>query len=386
MSAGDKLKQVYAARDQAARAWKARGGKIVGYFEDNVPEELIVAAGFMPYRLSGKPEVPTDTLKKYLFPLWKKHSLAERQVKIGFINSMLDLLFRGEYDFVDYLVIPYSRKSILAIWQQLHDAKKAYPDLTLPETWILDRAITPSFDSSLFNQQRILDFRAQLEKWRGAPITDEALAKAISSTNAQRAAIAELNGLRVEAKISGAEALALTSAGKLMPIEDHIALLKVANAEIATRAARSGPRVFLAGSPQDNDQLYKVIEGQGGTVVAENHYWGAPSAYYPARTDMEPILSISHLYHSKPSSVVYPLQRAIDEVVERALAARADAVVYSVYDSDHHEIWSVPATIDALNAAGIPSLYLSQQPYLLSDARAQQSAISDLFGRIGVKA
>jgi benzoyl-CoA reductase/2-hydroxyglutaryl-CoA dehydratase subunit BcrC/BadD/HgdB len=386
MNAIDRLRRCYVERGQAARAWKSGGGRIVGYFEDNVPEELILAAGLLPYRLSGKPDVPPDSLKKYLFPMWKKHSLAERQVKLGFINSMLDLIFRGEFDFIDYLVIPYSRKSILAIWQQLHDAKAAYPALKLPETWILDRAMTPSFDSSLFNQQRVFAFRAQLEKWSGAPISDESLARAIRLTNGQRAAIASLNALRVEGRIAGAEALALTSAGKFMPVTDHTALLNESLGEIARRPIRCGPRVFLAGSPQDNDQLYGVIESGGATVVAENHYWGAPAAYYPVFTDMEPITAVAHMYHSKPSSVVYPLQRAIDEVVERAVAARADAVIFSVYDNDNHEIWSVPATIDALKAAGIPSLYLSQQPYLLRDVSAQKAAIEDMFGRLGAKA
>lgn len=386
MSGIDKLKQCYANRDQAARAWKASGKKVVGYFEDNVPEELIIAAGFLPYRLSGKPNVPPDMLKKYVFPMWKKHSLAERQVKLGFINSMIDLIFRGEYDFLDYLVIPYSRKSILAIWQQLHDAKVVYPDVKLPETWILDRAMTPSFDSSVFNQQRIFDFRKKLEQWSGAAISDDAMASAIKSVNEQRAAIATLNQQRVDGKIAGAEALALTSAGKLMQAKEHVALLNEANAEIARRTAKSAKRIFLAGSPQDNDQLYCLIEESGGNVVAENHYWGAPAAYYPVRTDMDPISGIAHMYHAKPSSVVYPLQRAIDEVVERAVAAKADAVIFSLYDNDNHEIWSVPATIDALAVANIPSLYLSRQPYLLKDTSAQKAAIAEFFGRVGVKA
>jgi hypothetical protein len=315
--------------------------------------------------------------------MWKKHSLAERQVKLGFINSMIDLIFRGDYDFVDYLVIPYSRKSILAIWQQLHDAKVVYPEVKLPQTWILDRAMTPSFDSSVFNQQRIFDFCNQLEQWSGAGISDEAMGAAIKLVNEQRTAVGVLNQLRIDGKISGSEALALTSTGKFMQVKEHIALLNEANAEIARRPTRSGPRIFLAGSPQDNDQLYRLIDESGGTVVAENHYWGAPAAYYPVRTDMEPITAIAHMYHSKPSSVVYPLQRAIDEVVERAVAAKANAVIFSLYDNDNHEIWSVPATIDALAAASVPSLYLRQQPYLLSDVSAQKSAIVELFGRLG---
>src|SRR5271168_1343813 len=96
MKAIDSLRDCYTHRTAAAHAWKAQGGKIIGCFEDNVPAELCMAAGFLPYRLSGNPRIPPDTLRQYLFPLWKKHSLADRQVKLGFVISMIDLIFRGE--------------------------------------------------------------------------------------------------------------------------------------------------------------------------------------------------------------------------------------------------------------------------------------------------
>ena len=54
-SALQALRAHYQQRDQAARAWRSNGGRVVGYLCDNVPEELIMAAGFMPYRLSGDP-------------------------------------------------------------------------------------------------------------------------------------------------------------------------------------------------------------------------------------------------------------------------------------------------------------------------------------------
>jgi hypothetical protein len=40
------LKEHYQHRDRAARGWKEKGGKVVAYLCDNVPEELISAAGF----------------------------------------------------------------------------------------------------------------------------------------------------------------------------------------------------------------------------------------------------------------------------------------------------------------------------------------------------
>ncbi|RYY27912.1 MAG: 2-hydroxyacyl-CoA dehydratase [Sphingomonadales bacterium] len=365
MGATDTLHRAYAERDEAARAWRAAGGKVIGYLEDNVPEELIIAAGFMPYRISGDPHQPTDTLTKYLYPFWKKHGLSDRQVSLGFQMSMLDLLYRGRYDFLDYLVIPFSRKGILSFCQQLSAPQKTYPELKIPEFWFLDRATTPGFDSSMFNQARIADLKAQLEKWAGGPIADQDISAAIQLTNRIRAGIARLGELRVEKRISGSDALALIGAGKLLPPADYAGLLDQAILELADAPVRDGPRIFLAGSPQDNDQLYRLIEADGATVVAENHYWGSRAAEYPVDPDMPPVIAIGDMYHKKPASVVYPLQRAIDECVARAVAARADGVVISVYAHDNLEIWPVPDTIDALAVVGIPSLYLNGQPYLI---------------------
>lgn len=383
MSAVEKLRHVYAHRDEAARAWKASGGKVVGYFEDNVPEELILAAGFMPYRLSGDPHQPTDTLKKYLYPFWKKHGLSDRQVKLGFLMSMLDLIFRGRYDFVDYLVIPYSRKGVLGYWQQLGDAKRGYPDLQIPEFWLLDRAITPGFDSSLFNQARTLGLKEQLERWAGRSISDEQVTDAIGLTNAIREKTAELARLRREGRVSGTDALALIGAGRLTAREDYLEALTAAIEQLATAPVRAGKKLFLAGSPQDNDQLYRAVEASGATIVAENHYWGNTVAEYPVRTDMPPVMAVADMYHKKPAAVVYPIQRAIDEVVARAQAAGADGVVFNVYADDALEIWSIPDTIDALAAVGIPSLYLSEQPYLIADPAAITDRITTFVSTLG---
>ena len=49
------MQEHYRQRDLSAREWKEKGGKVVGYLCDNVPEEIIAAAGFFPFRLSGDP-------------------------------------------------------------------------------------------------------------------------------------------------------------------------------------------------------------------------------------------------------------------------------------------------------------------------------------------
>ena len=162
-SAKDKLLEVYANRTSAARAFKEKGGKIVGYFDDAVPLELIYASGMMPFRYYGDPKEPLDTMPKFILALARKASLTDRQVTLGYINAMQHKIFTGEFAFVDFGVVPYSRKQILQIWQQLVEAKDEYPELVIPDLHVLDRAITPTYDSSRFNKARVKDFKAKLE-------------------------------------------------------------------------------------------------------------------------------------------------------------------------------------------------------------------------------
>jgi len=375
MTALEELTQAYHERDRSAREWKANGGKIVGYLDDTVPEELIEAAGFLPYRLTGDPETSPESLKKYVFPLWKKHSLSSRQVKMQAVNSILDLIFTGRYEFVDYLVIAYSRKNLLAFWQQLTDAKLQYPELILPQIYILDRAITPFFQSALFNRERIYDLKTQLEQWSGRPISDDLLSAAIAQRNENKALLKRVQELRVSTapKISGVEALCLIGSAQFMPVQRHNELLRAALPELEARGGRKGPRVFVGGSALDHTGLYSLIESCGATVVSENHNWGVRSLEYSVDTTLPPCEAIADRYHKKPAGVQYPLAASVANCVRRAREAKADAAVINVFASDDHQLWDTPDELRALEEAGIRSLYLQQQPYKVVEAAVKPS-------------
>ena len=113
----EELRTQYRDRDAAARAWKAGGGRVVGYLCDNVPEELIVAAGFLPYRLSGDPMEGTEAIERFVKPFAGPFSARNRGV--GFTDAMLNMLLRGHYAFLDYLIIPHTRKAIQAYYREL---------------------------------------------------------------------------------------------------------------------------------------------------------------------------------------------------------------------------------------------------------------------------
>ena len=121
------MKTVYKRRDLAAKEWKEKGGKVVGYFCDSVPDEMILAAGFLPFRISGDPLIGTERADKYTEPVYE-----------GFVRSMLNGLLSGHFDFLDYLIIPHSRDSIQALYAILYDVKQFEPCIEFPELYLFD--------------------------------------------------------------------------------------------------------------------------------------------------------------------------------------------------------------------------------------------------------
>ncbi len=105
------------------RDWKAKtGGRILGYFCTNTPEEMIQAADFLPVRILSS----RDTI-----------SLASRHLQsysCSLVQSSLESALRGDLSFLDGTVFPHTCDSIQRlsdIWaENLH-----FPfhwDLVLP--------------------------------------------------------------------------------------------------------------------------------------------------------------------------------------------------------------------------------------------------------------
>ena len=355
------LRDGYEHRDRAPRAWKDAGGKVVGYVCDHVPVEMIAAAGFLPYRISADPTSGSSALEKYVAPFVQQPLAAP-----GYVASMEHLLLSQAYDFIDYLVIPNGRKSIQAFFRDLTVAKAAFSELRVPELHYLDKAMTPSFAASVFDRRQVVRFREVLETWSGKPITTAALQHAITAENEGRRLMAELGALRreVPATVSGVAALQMIGAAMFMARRVSNDLVRGVLQNAADAPARSGPRVFVGGSPLDDDALYRIIESSGATVVAEDHCWGGRCAELLVDESDDPFEALAERYHAKSAcSIRFPIAETTAQCVSRATSSAPDAAIFFVYGSDSAQSWQVPDEISALRAANVPVLYLSEQPY-----------------------
>jgi benzoyl-CoA reductase/2-hydroxyglutaryl-CoA dehydratase subunit BcrC/BadD/HgdB len=367
-SAIDIFREHYRHRDRAAREWRTAGGKVVGYLCDNVPEELIMAAGFLPYRLSGDPSLGTEALERYVQPFAAPFSARNRGV--GFVDAMLEALLSGIFDFLDYLVVPHTRKTIQAFYRELTLAKTAHLELALPELFYLDRAYTPFYASEVFNRQSLAELESQLEVWSGQSIAEGDLAEAIQVTNTSHRLLREISERRVADPpgLTGVDALQVIGTSFFMAKRDHNRLLTSLLEEAPETTSVGKTRLFVGGSPQDHLQLYEIIESCGAVVVAEDHCWGTRCGEAVADTRMPPFEALADRYHRTPAcSIEFPMARVVDRCVARACSARVDGALFFVVEGDGVHIWDTPDEVAALEANGVPSLYLKQQPYRIEE-------------------
>jgi len=367
MTALEHLQHHYGQREQLARAWHESGGKVAGYIGIDVPEELLIAAGFFPLRITGDPAGSTALADKYVGTAFNP-----------MVRSLFNRLLDGAYAFVDHLIISNSSEAIMRLFYCLREIKRLEPYPGLPDIYFFEFLHTKFRTSALYNRDRVSEFKKQLEKWIGKGITDEALWTAVTVCNENRRLLQEVARLRTEAmpRLSGVEALQIIGASMFMPKSEHNKLLRRLLNEADQLPARDGIRLFIEGSSPDHLQFYELVESGHATIVAEDSDWGNRTFDTLVDETIDPLEAITDRYHFKaPSPTKSTIQERVDYCVHKATEARVDGVIFFILESENPPSWDYPEQRKALEARGIPTLCLPWQPYALADTEALRASI-----------
>lgn len=383
------LRRVYAQPTAYAAERKAHGVRVVGYFCDSLPIELIEAAGALPLRITGYPAPAPEVLEAKLFALLPKGFWQVRQSGLEFLNHSFGRLVDGTYSMLDALVIPNTRKPLLNMYGQLRAAQAAFPELRLPHLFVLDRAASRVDSARAFNEASVTKFRRDLETWLGVQLDDAKIRDAVETRNATAAHLRTLLAWRRTKPpgISGSDVLSVIGSAMFMGSRDY--------AELIARIVDAGPqpgsegvRVFIGGSPPDNDRLYRLVESFGATIVGEDHCWGERYADFGPDVDEADVMgSLARRWDcSAACGFRLPFQATLDNIVRRAQAAHADAVILNVFRHDESQIWDTPGQVAALQAAGFPVLHLAEQPHVLPPSAALTEQIAAFLRSVPARA
>ncbi len=345
MGAIEKLRGV--ARDPAgpARAWKAGGGKVIGYRCLYAPEEVITAAGMLPYPLYGTPE-PIRLADAYF-----------QACTCEYVRNVFDLALDGKLGFLDGLVL----SNTCDVVKRLCDIWAAYVKGT-PVHMIANPQRLLNEGNREFYMVELERYRELMEQISGVEVTDDRLREAIARHNATRALLREIHDLRRADPpgLSGEEALDICMAASVLPRGEANSLLHDALGELRGREAmdRSGPRILVTGSMLDSPALLKMIDEEGGVVVGEDLCSTVRTFRNPVeeRPDLPPLEALYRYGNSRPwCACMHPTEARLKYLIGLARELDAEAVVYFNLKYCHPFLYEAPLYAKALEEAGFPT-------------------------------
>ncbi len=242
--------------------WLNRGGRIIGTYCSYVPEEIIAAAGFMPFRMRAVGSDSTELSDVYLTHL-----------NCSFVRHSLNMALKGEYGFLDGVVTTTCCDHARRLFDNFA-RKESFPFigmLNVPKR-------NTEFQVEWFYQE-LLKFKQAIEKQFHLTISKDRIKEAISIQNESRRLQKQLFLLRTDKNppITGTEALAASVSATAMPASKFNALLKVLLKELPTSGGRKNyrARLLILGGILDNPQYIKLIEDQGALVAADSLCFGS---------------------------------------------------------------------------------------------------------------
>ena len=367
MNALEKLRSIYRDREAEARATKAGGGKVVGYFSNNVPVELIAAAGLFPVCLTGDPGEATDIGDRYM-----------EEFHDGNIRSIFDRMLRGHYNFADLIVVPRTSESFLQLYYYLLEARKWEPARHFPELYLFDLLQAPNWTVGRYDRDRLDELRRTLDRVAGRATSDDAIRAAIAATNENRALFGAVNKLRRgdRPSVSGTDMLRIAGAAGFTATANHTALLHDIQKDSGALEPLDGWRVMVKGSPHDDDGFYALVESCGAIIVADDHVAGERAFEHRIAGGGDPMEALTEHYHRhSPSPRSYPQAEQDRRFLDLVGEARVGGVIFFHDEWDDVLGWDYPGQKKLLDARGVKSLFLKKQSYRSPDRAAQRDAV-----------
>ncbi len=358
----------------ALEKWKDEGGKVVGYFCSYVPDEILTAAGLLPFRMRATGSTGTELADRYL-----------NECNCSFVRNCFNTALKGEFEFLDGVVWVNSCDHVRRVydnWKHKIDAPSFLHLLSLPKK-SGEKQVT-------WYRGEIEIFKEALERHYGSEITEDRLWEAVKLHNHRRRLQRRIYNLRKNERppISGAEMLAVMVAGTAMPIAQYNQLLRELLVEIRQRDGifNYRARLMILGGILDDPAYISLIEDQGGLVVTDMLCFGTKVMWEDVDegTD-DPLTALARYYikerpycphffgvHEKRAAFIREMIRdfKVDAVIgQRMLFCDGWQYEYMMLDQDFRE-------------DGIPHLIMDRE-YRMGTAGQLRTRVQALLESMG---
>lgn len=325
------------------RRWREFGGKVVGHFQVYFPEEIVHAAGILPFKVCGAPieAVHADSrFGSYLCSILKT-------------SLELALSKRVEFDmFVTHPICDAAR-NLGAVWGRNFSYLSQI--LYLPQNANSPVAVT-------YLRHEYARLQRSIESIAGRPVKEDDLRRSLSVYNQNRTLLRELYALKRATPwlVSADEAYILVAIGGLIPREEHNELLETVLPQLAARPNKKQDKIrlvfeggFCEQPPLD---LIRAI-ARSCYVVDDDLLIGLRWILEDVPLEGDPLFNLARAYleNSSYSPVQHDLRKPKEKMlIERIRNSQADAAILTAAKMCEPGLEEQVAYLHALDKEGIP--------------------------------
>ena len=349
---GNQFRDLIIRQREIAADWKSKGGKVMGHVCNYVPDELLHAAGILSIRLFGSPDPIT-------------HADAHLQSYVcKVIRSSFDMGLRGQLDYLDGLIIPYTcdaMRLLYDLWERNLESKFLH---------LLD---IPCLIRGEIGHTRFHDeyskLKKALEEHLGQDISNDALSNSIRVHNENRSLLKEIHNLRRKESgvVSCSEAYEAVLSSFLSPKELHSGLLKdllgKAKAKVGSTTQKSKARLHISGSLVTDMKFYEMIEEAGGDIVSDDLCTG--TRFYwdnVVEGENDPFYAISDRYFYKlPCACKHPNTDRHEFIFDSVRQGDIQGVVFVMEKYCDAHLYDQPLLHEKLAKMNIPVLVIDAE-------------------------
>jgi len=330
------------------RDWEVRypTRRAFGYLCSYAPLEVLHAAGFAPVRLlqlSGPVALANAHLPSFACAL---------------ARAVTERMLCTELDFLDGVLFAHTCDTMQCVADIWRMAKPGFRVVTFDLPTVLS-----SPHAQAYYVAELHHLTAVLGSEFGAAVTDNALHESIVIYNEQRRLLSTL--YRHRQRFSSVQLWSLTLAGMLMPVEEHVALLRssLRDAENESAAEREGPAIFLVGAVLDEPVILQLIDELGGCVVGDDLCTGSRYFDTPVAETGDPFAALAERYLQRTPCPVkhHATQPRTQRLLDLLCATGAQGVIFVLPKFCDAHAFDYVTLCKALDDAQVPHLLIETE-------------------------
>jgi len=323
----------------------------IAYSCSFVPEALLMADRLFPVRLRSPGVAGTEIADNYL-----------SSFVCTYARSLLEFAMDERFDLIRGWVFVPSCAHMQRLYDNLDYLK--HPAFN----HVLDVPRKVNADTTVWMAEELKNLSDKLSSHFGVDMGESSLKKAMAEWNAFAAAVRSIGELRKrpDPPITGAEFHSIVMAALSSPKDLIMPMIEQARDEIEERreTPRHRARLMLVGGHLHDPEFIKVIESQGGLVVADRFCTGTIPGFRPIEINGgDPCQTLAEYTFAKTlcPRMMEDFDRRLATIIDTVKEYRVDGVVIEIIK--FCDLWGVDAMpmVTALRDQGIPVLKLERE-------------------------